>query len=78
MPSKSWRQARLMAKAAADPDYAEERNIPQHVAQEFTDDDRRNMVYFDDRGNLISEAEAPAREAAHRAQLEAAGGEMGA
>lgn len=41
MPSTSKRQARLMAAAAADPKVARKRGIPQKVAKEFHEADKR-------------------------------------
>jgi len=63
MPSKSWKQARMMAKAAADEEYASKRGVPQHVAQDFNREDLEAGIFFDPRGNLIAEAEGPQAEA---------------
>lgn len=40
MPSKSRKQARLMAAAAHDPKFAKKVGIPQKVAKEYNDADK--------------------------------------
>jgi hypothetical protein len=40
MPSKSTKQARFMAAAAHDPDFAERVGIPMKVAKEFNKADK--------------------------------------
>ncbi len=44
MPSKSKKQARLMAAAAHDPKFAKEVGIPQSVAKEFNQMDKRTGI----------------------------------
>ncbi len=56
-PSKSWRQARMMARAAAEPEYAVKRNVPMDVAGEFHKADLAEKKYFDDFGQLRPEDE---------------------
>jgi hypothetical protein len=41
MPSKSPAQKRLMAAAAHDPKFAKKAGIPQSVAKEFNNSDKR-------------------------------------
>lgn len=41
MPSKSEKQARTMRAAAHDPKFAEKLHIPQSVAKEFVDADKK-------------------------------------
>lgn len=41
MPSKSEKQARTMRAAAHDPKFAERMHIPQSVAKEFVDADKK-------------------------------------
>lgn len=41
MPSKSKRQAKFMQAAAHNPSFAKKANIPQSVAKEFNDADKR-------------------------------------
>ena len=41
MPSKTAKQKRTMAAAAHNPDFAKKVGIPQKVAREFNDADRR-------------------------------------
>ena len=41
MPSKSAKQARLMAAAAHDPAFADKVGVPQSVAKEFNEADTR-------------------------------------
>ena len=41
MPSKSLKQARTMRAAAHDPKFAKKLGIPQKVAREFVDADKR-------------------------------------
>lgn len=40
MPSKSPEQARLMAAAAHDPEFAKKVGVPQSVAREFNQEDK--------------------------------------
>ena len=40
MPSKSAKQARLMAAAAHDPEFAKKVGVPQSVAKEFNQADK--------------------------------------
>ena len=42
MPSRSNKQARLMAAAAHDPEFAERVGVPQGVAREFNRADQRS------------------------------------
>lgn len=44
MPSKSPKQARLMRAAAHDPAFARKVGIPQFVAREFVEADKRSAV----------------------------------
>jgi hypothetical protein len=44
MPSKSKKQARLMAAAAHDPKFAKEVGIPQSVAKEFNKADAKTGI----------------------------------
>ena len=44
MPSKSTKQARLMAAAAHDPKFAKEVGIPQSVAKEFNQMDKSTGI----------------------------------
>jgi hypothetical protein len=44
MPSKSAKQARLMAAAAHDPDFAKRVGVPQSVAREFNRADRGSDI----------------------------------
>ena len=44
MPPKSKKQARLMAAAAHDPKFAKEVGIPQSVAKEFNQMDKRTGI----------------------------------
>lgn len=41
MPSKSEKQARMMAAAAKDPDFAKKVGVPQSVAKEYHAADKR-------------------------------------
>ena len=41
MPSKSKRQAQLMAAAAHDPEFAKSAGVPQSVAKEFNAADKK-------------------------------------
>lgn len=41
MPSKSWKQHKLMEKAAHDAEFAKEHHIDQAVAQEFIEADKK-------------------------------------
>ncbi len=41
MPSKSKKQAKLMAAAAHNPKFAKKAGVPQSVAKEFNDADQR-------------------------------------
>lgn len=41
MPSKSKKQARTMRAAAHDPAFAKKMDIPQHVARDFVEADKR-------------------------------------
>lgn len=43
MPSVSLKQRAFMKKAASDPEFAEARDIPQKVAQEFRAADLKKM-----------------------------------
>jgi len=42
MPSKSKKQARLMAAAAHDPEFAERVGVPMKVAKEFSKADKKS------------------------------------
>jgi hypothetical protein len=42
MPSKSKKQARLMAAAAHDPEFAERVGVPRKVAKEFNKADKKS------------------------------------
>lgn len=44
MPSTSAAQARLMAAAAHNPDFAKKTGVPQSVAKEFNDADKRKSL----------------------------------
>jgi hypothetical protein len=44
MPSKSAKQARTMAGAAHDPKFAKKVGIPQSVAKEFNQADKRTGI----------------------------------
>ncbi len=41
MPSKSWKQHKLMEKAAHDAKFAKEHGVDQDVAKEFIEADKR-------------------------------------
>lgn len=43
MPSVSLRQRAMMKKAAANPEYAEARGVPQSVAKDFRAADKKKM-----------------------------------
>lgn len=51
MPSKSPKQARTMRAAAHNPAFARKMGIPQKVAREFTDADKRKSA----RGNRLKQ-----------------------
>jgi len=53
MPSKSAKQARFMAAAAHDPEFASRNNIPQSVAKDFNQADKGT--------SLLKKATAEAR-----------------
>lgn len=44
MPSKSPAQARLMAAAAHNPDFAKKVGVPQSVAKEFNEADQKKKA----------------------------------
>lgn len=44
MPSKSKKQARLMAAAAHDPEFAKSAGVPQSVAKEFNTADKKTGI----------------------------------
>jgi len=44
MPSKSKKQARLMAAAAHDPEFAKKAGVPQSVAKEFNAADTKTGI----------------------------------
>lgn len=44
MPSKSKKQARLMAAAAHNPEFAEKAGVPQKVAKEFNRADKKTGI----------------------------------
>lgn len=44
MPSKSKKQARLMAAAAHDPEFAKKAGVPQSVAKEFNAADAKTGI----------------------------------
>lgn len=44
MPSKTKKQARLMAAAAHDPAFAKRVGVPQKVAKEFNQEDARTGI----------------------------------
>jgi len=54
MPSKSLKQARLMAAAAHDPAFAKKVGIPQSVAREFNQADKRTGILR--KGGIIRSA----------------------
>lgn len=55
MPSSSFRQARMMARAAADPAYAEERHISPDAAREFHEADKTDGRFVNPDGSLKEE-----------------------
>lgn len=57
MPSKSWKQARMMEKAAKDPEYAISRGVPVDVAKNQHAEDLSEGVYFDADDQLIPDPE---------------------
>lgn len=59
MPSTSWKQARMMERAARDPEYAAERHVSVDVAEEFHREDLAANVYFDSAGKLVPEFNPP-------------------
>ena len=44
MPSRSKKQARLMAAAAHDPEFAKSAGVPQSVAKEFNAADKKTGI----------------------------------
>jgi len=46
MPSSSFKQARTMAAAAHNPEFAKKVGIPQHVAKDFNQADARRQGYL--------------------------------
>lgn len=60
MPSKSRKQARFMAAAAHNPEFAARNHIPQSVAREFNQADKG--------GGLLSKAMKHKRKKKHRRQ----------
>lgn len=59
--SKSWRQARMMARAAGDAEYAAQRGVPQETAQEFHDADLEAGIFFQN-GELIPDPDLAVKE----------------
>ena len=47
MPSTSYRQARTMAAAAHDPEFAKKTGIPQDVAKDFNSADKGTKMLSD-------------------------------
>ena len=53
MPSKTFRQARMMAQAANDADYAASRGLSQEVARQFHEEDKKEGVFVAPDGTVI-------------------------
>ena len=67
MPSSSWKQARMMGRIVAEPEYAEERHVDPKVAKDFHDEDIEAGIFFDSNSVLIPEEESA--DANHRAKI---------
>ena len=55
--SKTWKQAKTMARVLVDEEYAAEKGLPVNVAKLFHDEDLKEMLFFDEHGELRPDPE---------------------